>query len=117
MTQAYYSDADLYCEHCAPNDAEPVQSNETDNPSHCGACHEPLTYTLTPDGVNYVLEDIRESMANQGGWDTVHDCYNGTWYEGSRHVEIVRDWATELGNYFLSDADTKLVERFLDESS
>jgi len=39
-----------------------------------------------------------------------------TWYHGSRHVEIVRDWAKNLQDYSLESAERALVDLFLELS-
>lgn len=58
---AWYANAALWCEACSPDGATPVNgSNETDTPSHCEGCGVPLECTLTPDGVTYVQDAIRE---------------------------------------------------------
>lgn len=119
MSGHYHYDASEYCEQCLPVSENhrdvSLDSGEQDSPANCSVCHRPLDYSLTGDGVQYVLEKIRESIdKGPASWNVVHDCYKGTYYDGSRHVEIVRDWAKDLSNYFLSEADKKLVERFLE---
>jgi hypothetical protein len=117
----YHYNCDEYCEDCLPvsenNPEVDYDAGEQDSPGNCCQCHKPLEYTLTSEGVRYVLEYITESLYSPPEKrNLVHDCYNGTWYEGSRHVEIVRDWAKDLLNYSLNDADRILVDRFLEET-
>lgn len=92
-----------------------LDDGEQDSPANCARCHRPMDYRLTTDGVAYVMEKIRESMdEGPASWNAVHECYKGTYYEGSRHVEIVRDWAEELTSYCgLSKKDEKLLNLFL----
>jgi hypothetical protein len=119
MSGHYHYECDEYCENCLPvaSDSPEVCSDggEQDTPANCCVCHRPLDYSLTSEGVQYVLEYIRESLAaGPDEWNKVHDCYKGTYYEGSRHVEIVRDWAADLQNYSLDERDKKLVDFFLE---
>lgn len=139
---AYAYQATLYCDECAEKimsdlkrpDYEPpwdtddypqrcMDGEETDSPSNCDSCHRPLDeLSLTSDGVEYVLEHIRESIgqALERGraeyWDKVERCYDGTYYEGMRHVEIVRDWAEKIRGYGLDPEEQALVDLFLEFS-
>ena len=61
--EGYVADADLWCEDCAPDGAEPLDacgSNETDSPDHCAGCGVPLECTLTDEGIRYVKKTIDE---------------------------------------------------------
>jgi hypothetical protein len=140
---AYIYQADVYCDDCgaaicdeldakgeAPENTDDEYSydsddypkeaddnDEADTPQHCGHCHKPFGNPLTTYGVNYVLEHIKESLNTPADErNKVHDCYKGTWYEGSRHVAIVRDWAEDLQWYNLNEADKDLVDKFLEET-
>jgi len=117
----YHYECDEYCDDCLPVD--PNHENvdydygEQDCPANCCVCHRPLGYSLTTDGVEYVLEAIQESLDRPAEErNKIHKCYDGTWYEGSRHVEIVRDWAKDLKWYFLTDEQEELVDKFLEET-
>ena len=108
--------AELLCEDCCSEDASsyPDGGGESDCPEHCAVCHVPLENTLTSDGVEYVLEAIRGSLRDgRVARDTVHACYKGTYYEGSRHCEIVRDWAEQLSGYRLEDRQAHFVDVYL----
>jgi hypothetical protein len=101
MTGHWHFNSDEYCEGCLPVvSSDPRVSfddGEQDTPAHCCVCHKPLEYRLTTAGVRYVLEAIRQSAVKPSAErNKVHDCYKGTYYEGKRHVEIVRDWAEKL---------------------
>ena len=116
MDNLWYSDSDVYCEGCAPKDArECVNGNEVDSPQHCSVCHMPLDYSLTSDGVAYVMEALREELGKgYKRYLEVHECYVGTYYEGEPHVSILWDWACDLLWYTLEDdADRRFVDRFL----
>ena len=108
-------DCEIYCDDCAPDGAEDIgDGGESDYPQNCAHCHEPLGNPLTTDGVQYVLEAIADSLRDgRQARNTVHDCYKGTWYEGSRHCEIVRDWSRELQAYCLAAAESALVDHYL----
>ena len=106
----------LYCENCAPEGSEPYPDGggESDRPQSCDTCHRFLENPLTSYGVQYVLDAARGELARgRAAYNTVHACYNGTYYEGCRHVEIVRDWMEQLQWYSLNDKDTRFVEKFL----
>ena len=99
---------DDYCEDCAPTGSIEWDSAEQDAPVHCYNCLRPLDYTLTAAGVQYVLEYLRKAIdAN------VYPIYIGTYYEGSPHYAIRRDWAQTIADYSLSDSDRKIVNYFL----
>jgi len=122
----YIGEAEWLCEDCgieaglSEEDSYP-DCGETDCPENCARCHRPLEYSLTGEGVTYVMEHLDHEVAKwnlspskaMGEWKAVHDCYKGTWYEGSPWIVIMRDWAEELGNYGLDDADEHVVEMFL----
>jgi hypothetical protein len=116
----YHYNCDEYCEDCLPvhEDHEEVDYDcgEQDTPANCCVCHKPLEYSLTSDGVKYVLESIRESLnKSEEDRNKVHNCYDNTWYENCRHVEIVRDWANNLKWYGgLSEEEEELIDHFLE---
>jgi hypothetical protein len=117
----YHYNCDEYCEYCLPVDEDSPEvdydSGEQDSPAHCCVCHQPLEYSLTSDGIEYVLEALREELAKPAEErNKVHECYNGTHYEGCRHVEITRDWAEHIKWYGLAQEDQELVEKFLEET-
>ena len=140
----YVFQADYLCDNCRgeldvpkPSYPEPFDTDdypmpvsdagECDSPCHCGTCGQPIDYSLTEDGIRYVLESIRESLEDavaQGRdstWDRVMPMEGTaeethTWWHGSRHVEIVRGWAEDLRNYSLEPDERALVDLFLDLS-
>lgn len=100
---------------------------ESDSPAHCGACGVPLENDLTSDGVEYVLGAIRESLeeAVEKGrtiaWDRIMPLKgtgeeSQTYWHGSRHVDIVREWANQISNYNLEKDESTLVSLFLELS-
>lgn len=116
----YYRDTycdgfEYHCEFCARDWEEKIDSeNFVDSPLNCAHCHCPLDYSLTPDGIEYVLDAMRESLrVGKTERDKIHDCYNGTYYEGSRHCEIVRDWAEHLRWYGLDNRTERFIELYL----
>lgn len=152
---AYIYCADLHCADCAakisdqldkqgkrpeqPDDDRTFDSDdypkhagddgggESDCPQHCGTCGVPLNNPLTDDGVRYVLDAIRDSIAEaleQGRgltWDRVIPLRGTaeeelTYWHGSRHVEITREWAQQVSNYNLEKDDQAIVTLFLELS-
>jgi len=110
----YMGEAEWLCEDCGiaqglSEEDSYADAGEADCPQHCAVCHVPLDYSLTTDGVNYVIEALQEQLdawerspsEAMARWKTVHDHYKGTWYEGSPWIVITRDWAKELTWYGL----------------
>lgn len=99
-----------------------------DSPCHCGDCGAPIDCTLTDYGIKYVLESIRESLADATAhgrtdtWDRVMP-KPGTgeadrrYWLGSRHVEIVRGWAELIQGYNLEPGESAIVDLFLELSA
>lgn len=106
-------DGEPLCEEHAEGEGD-LASNEVDAPHNCSACSRPCAYTLTTEGVEYVIEKIRETL-DEGPDEWNRPCQGGTasYYHGSRHVEIVRDWAADLKTYGLNDDRRWLVDYFL----
>jgi hypothetical protein len=115
----YHLQCEEWCEDCLP---VPVDSpevdydqGEQDTPANCCACGEPLDCSLTSEGVAYVLEAIRDSLreGREARNRLVPDDDRLSYYRGSRHCEIVRDWAKDLLNYGLIGQDRTLVAHYL----
>lgn len=133
--------ADFYCDDCIdlasikkPDYPKPWDTDdypahysdvgETDCPQHCGDCGCPLDYSLTSDGVEYVLNAIHESIeealekGRASTWDRIMPMpgtgeVSQTYYAGCRHVEIMRDWSKHIADYGLDREDKALVDLFL----
>jgi hypothetical protein len=62
-----------------------------------------------------VLDAARESLKRgRAARDEVHACYNGTYYEGMRHCEIIRDWIEPLEWYGgLTRRERRLIQAYL----
>ena len=113
----YHYDGQEYCEDCLPVSPNypgvDLDTGDQDTPAHCFSCLRPLDYSLTTEGVQYVLGEIQGSLEH-GPDATVYDCYKGTWYEGSPHHAILRDWVEHIRNYGgLSGGDRELIDRYL----
>lgn len=122
----------IYCVECLPDgiterseDVSPIFADaEWDSFPHCEHCGRAHTYvSLTDYGVSYVLDSIRESLRQPAGERNRIMPAPGTgeesltYWHGSRHVDIVREWAQAIDSYRLSDKDRRLVERFLDRTA
>lgn len=99
MSNPYYDfeTCAVYCKDCAPSSAE-CEPNEqsVDYPLHCSVCHAPLNCSMTTDGENYIIEQVRDELRKGAKrYLTIHDCYKGTWYERSPHYWIVADWVKQ----------------------
>lgn len=123
-----YVDGDLYCEGCyrrefkvrdgcarfGEADSPLFVDAECDTPQHCSKCHRPMEHSLTSDGVRYVLDAMREELRKgRAEYSKALDCYQGTYYEGSRHVDIIMDWARMAQGNGLCGRDRAFVDRFL----
>ena len=112
-----HGDNDTLCSLCYAGikevgDLYPSDRDETDSPLHCNQCHRPIRYRLTNDGVNYVLENIVESLLN---WDISPISKDSLpWYDNCPNTEVVKDWAKELSWHSLDDHDAELVDYYLD---
>ncbi len=118
MNEHYHHECEEYCEDCAPKDAKPG-NGEQDCPINCCNCGRPLDYSLTSDGVEYVISYIIEALEN--GLDNHIIPLTGTlevesltYYHGSPHYEIVRDWAKDLEAYSLDRKDAVIVQMYLE---
>jgi len=123
MQGHYHYDSDEFCENCLPvapdSPAVDFDYGEQDSPAHCSECHCPLDCRLTPDGLKYVIEHVIESaelpasernhIVQPLGAITAKD-----YYLGSRHVEIMRDWARLALAHNPDNSDKQLLQIFLD---
>jgi hypothetical protein len=117
MNGHYHYDGEEYCEYCLPADAAgpdvDIDAGGQDTPANCSVCGRPLDYSLTPDGVDYVLSAVEKALADGPGvWGALYDGA-GTYYRGARRVEIVRDWARDLLGYRLAEGRREMVQDFL----
>lgn len=127
----YMYAADLWCEECAaaiqdrldgegaedtgdsgdyPQDVSHLDS-ASDSPDNCGGCHRPLENPLTAEGIEYVVEHVRERLAEgvaPGDWR-----WEEGYYKGMDRNAVLRDWAGELCLADLSPKDAKTVSLFL----
>jgi len=113
----YHYDCDEYCDECLPvgenSSLVEYDMGEQDSPANCCQCHRPLDYSLTQEGVKYVLGHLKNCIKNGIDWN-IYDCYVGSYYEGMPHCAVVRDWAFELKNYFLTEEEEEIVDKFLE---
>lgn len=94
----YAYDGEEYCENCGPiqipdrklerSFVHEFDHGETDSPSHCGLCQAPLDYSLTVDGVAYVVEKLKEELQTSGpaAWNEIRETVGKTYYSGSRAI-------------------------------
>lgn len=116
----YHYGCDEWCEDCLPVSTESAEvdydDGEQDSPANCCACGKPLDYSLTPDGVEYVIDSCLEAMDD---WDDhiipMADTAESEmrYYHGSPHFAIVEDWAKDLSNYSLDRKDRFILDAFL----
>lgn len=108
------SEGGALCEYCAPPDMEgDLNSNEVDAPENCWRCGRPCEYTLTADGVEYVLECLEFSIATWPNGAETTLCGLG-YYRNLPSFHVERDWAQDLyANYALDKHARMLVSSFL----
>lgn len=113
-------DGEPYCDCCLPvreNDPKVYYDDgETDCPANCSDCGRPLDYTLTQTGVKYVLEAMRESLNESREERNKVIEYGPLYYIGSRQCDVIRDWAIDLSQYSLNNADTDFVKHYLSQT-
>lgn len=119
MEEVMYDENGPYCGECM----EPpegtfasVGDNECDSPQHCQICRRPVPYSLTSDGVNYVVEKLKESLQDRDGLrsEICWDLPPGDYYLGSKGWAVLRDWALELHGYGLEPDQKEIVNQYLD---
>lgn len=109
---------EIYCDQCC--DIEPEYlPQECDSPQHCAACRCPVEYSLTSDGVAYVMEHIIDALRD-GIDDTITEAgqgaiQEGDYYIGMPHCSVVGDWAREIKNYGgLTPSEEYCIDTFLE---
>jgi hypothetical protein len=110
---------EVYCPECAPDIEPEYMGQETDSPLHCAVCRAPLEYSLTSDGVAYVMSEIVDQLRDGidetitlPGQGVIAD---GDYYIGMPHCSVVGDWAREIKWYGgLSPADEYCRDLFLE---
>jgi hypothetical protein len=98
----YHYACDEWCADClpVPADSPEVQwdgphDGSQDTPANCCKCGVLLPCTLTPDGVNYVIEYLADAVER----GTATDCERG--------------WAAMLHEYFLHHGEQFILDSFL----
>jgi hypothetical protein len=101
-TIGYYNvDGDAFCVACAPDDddelLDPIFGDaEVDSPVHCTKCEGYLGVGLTPEGVAYVLESVRQWLAGSSTrpWRT----------PDTGREEILDQWVDDLWSHAIPRA-------------
>lgn len=85
-------------------------AGESDSPCNCGSCGKPLEYSLTTDGVAYVLEAVKEHL--KSGWRNylrIHtSCRYPDYYEHTPAFFVVKDWVEDLSCYLMEEEQEKM---------
>lgn len=106
----------VYCDDCAPDIEPEAMPQECDCPQNCESCGSPVEYSLTSDGVEYVMEHVRDALRN--GLDTTtvgtRSEAEPEYYRGMPHCSIVGDWARDLKWYGgMSNDDVESLDSFI----
>ena len=111
--ETYYKYGDAYCIICAPINSDPVENQESDCPVTCSVCHRPLQYSLTEDGVKYVIEKMKSTL-KEGYKEYLQEIANKeNYYDGCPRIGILLDWADDLIWYNLDYNDERLIRKFI----
>lgn len=113
----YCDGSDFFCGQCGDESWDCYDSDyeACDYPVHCANCHMPLNNQLTTDGVQCVLEAIKEELQESRetrNSKATHWELNDYYYRCNR-CAVVYDWAKQLKWYSLSDHDERIVDWFL----
>lgn len=79
-------------------------AGESDCPQHCDSCHKPLEYSLTNEGIDYVVEAVREMLkSGRENYCKVHPSHDpdSDYYKDSPAFAVVRDWVEDMRYYNL----------------
>lgn len=106
----------VYCDQCAPDIEPEAMPQECDSPQNCENCGAQLEYSLTADGVAYVMEHVIEAL-ERGVDATIRDSLpQDTYYNGMPQCSVVGDWARDLRNYGgLSQAEKYCLDTFIEQ--
>jgi hypothetical protein len=97
MSLPYYSeDGAAFCEHCAPDDAQPGYFAETDTPEHCETCEALLETNLTEDGRAYVKNAIESYLKRGDG-------------RGDILLEWAQKWFPDYTEKVSNEMDTRRI--------
>lgn len=114
-------DGEHYCTDCLPVDVDNEgvfnASGEQDLPAHCSVCGKPLDYSLTYDGVAYVLEHLVDAIRAGLDWriEDIATAGGRSWYyNGVPHCTIIADQAKEIEWYGGLGKHEAIVRRFLE---
>lgn len=112
MYDTFFDGEEFFCEFCADSSAYEISDTETDAPMHCTNCQRPLTYSLTPEGVEYVIELVKKELSQGKRLYLEPILEEGNYYNNCPHFYIVRDWTQEILNYLsLSDEDKNFLNK------
>lgn len=104
---AFIIEGEEYCYNCGkviinklgPTEEEVIsltEFEEVDSPRHCANCEALLDFNLTSDGVEYVLERLKDYVRI-----------------GHGRVEILKQWADEVSLYVgLDKEQEEIIKRF-----
>lgn len=115
VNQGYAFNADHYCAKCLEDNGISKDSKfvtfmqwpEVDSPAHCAECGVPLDCQLTPHGVDYVLDSLKEAMFDLDSFRVV--VKRPSYYAGAPRAEgILDDWA-EMVRPYATDPEQKMV--------
>lgn len=121
---AVLCDGEFYCTDCAEGIIDPTREcvedggGEGDVPTNCAGCGVFLENPLTQDGVKYVLEKCEEWLTRpESERDRIRPAEGTaeetqTHYKGSKAVQVVLDWATDLKGYSLDRVQRRILTRF-----
>ena len=87
--------------------------DEADAPEHCDWCHILLDVWLTTDGVNYVIDRLRQALKDGLDYHAIGSIL--PWYEGLPRYSVLVDWADKVALYGLEASQQDVLSDFRDE--
>jgi hypothetical protein len=97
----YTCEGEVYCEFCAPEDANHAMFPEFDTPQNCGECYRPLSGSLLAEGITYVIEAAWRNLEREDAWAIPVEDHGphaeGSWYYGSSPAAVVQEWIEVYG--------------------
>lgn len=91
-------------------------AGESDIPQNCDSCHKPLEYSLTNDGIDYVVEHVRDTLRmGREYYCKVHPSHDpdNDYYKDSPAFAVVKDWVEDM-RYYNLDKRCSRIFRYIE---
>lgn len=90
-------------------------AGEADSPQNCDSCGKPLEYSLTNDGIDYVVEAVRETLQlGRSHYCRIYPSHReNDYYEGTPLFSVVKDWVEDM-RYYNLDKRCSRIFRYIE---